>query len=320
MFRAGLLVAGASATTWSEFKAEYGRVYNGEEEDNRHQIFDANVDFINSENSKGHSYVLAVGPLADLTAEEFKGLLGSKPESDLPTLDRHVYQGEALADRLDWTEQGVVTGVKDQGQCGSCWAFSTTGALESGFKLHSGDLVELSEQQLVDCAPFPNMGCNGGQMSMALRFSKDHDMCTEESYAYKAKGGSCQSKGCTVGMKSGTVTGVKSVSPMFGKAKDEDLKSALAIQPLSIAIEADQDIFQHYSSGTITGNCGTSTDHGVLLVGYGTDSAGNDYWKVKNSWGASWGDHGFVNLVQGKNQCGINSGPNYPLFGSSVAV
>merc|ERR1712060_1004856 len=117
------------------------------------------------------------------------------------------------------------------------------------------------------------------------RFSKDHDICTEASYAYEAKGGKCRSSSCTVGMTSGTVTGVKSVAPLIGNAKDADLKSALAVQPLSIAIEADQDIFQHYKSGTITGNCGTSTDHGVLLVGYGTDSDGNDYWEVKNSWG-----------------------------------
>jgi len=310
----------AGATPWEEFKQEFGRAYNGDEEQHREEVFNANVKFINAENAKGHSHMLGVGPFADMTSDEYKLLLGSKPESDLPTLERHVYQGEALADSIDWTEQGVVTGVKDQGQCGSCWAFSTTGALESGLKLHRGDLVELSEQQLVDCAGFPNMGCNGGNMAFGLRFAKDHDFCTEASYAYEAKGSKCRSSGCTVGMTSGTVTGVKGVAPTIGNAKDADMKSALAIQPLSIAIEADQDIFQHYKSGTITGNCGTSTDHGVLLVGYGTDSEGNDYWKVKNSWGATWGDAGYVRMVQGKNQCGINSGPNYPLFGSSVTV
>jgi cathepsin L len=321
MFRASFIAVAGAATTWEEFKQEFGRAYNGDEEQHREQVFNFNVAYINAENAKGHSHILGVGPFADLTSDEFKALpIRGYTASDLPVLDVHVDNGEAVADRLDWTEQGVVTAVKDQGQCGSCWAFSTTGALESGLKLHRGDLVELSEQQLVDCAGFPNMGCNGGNMGFALRFAKDHDFCTEGSYKYEAKGGSCRSSSCTVGMTSGTVTGVKSVAPRIGNAKDSDLKSALAVQPLSIAIEADQDIFQHYKSGTITGNCGTSTDHGVLLVGYGTDSAGNDYWKVKNSWGSSWGSNGYVNLVQGKNQCGINSGPNYPLFGSSVTV
>jgi len=321
MFRASLIVVAGASTTWEEFKQEFGRAYNGvEEEEFRQQVFNSNVEFINAENAKGHSHMLGVGPFADMTSDEYKALLGSKPESDLPVMGVHVNNGEAVADRLDWTEQGVVTPVKDQGQCGSCWAFSTTGALESGLKLHRGDLVELSEQQLVDCAGFPNMGCNGGNMNFGLRFAKDHDFCSEASYPYEAKGGKCRSSGCSVSMTSGTVTGVKSVAPLIGTAKDSDLMSALAIQPLSIAIEADQDIFQHYKSGTITGNCGTNTDHGVLLVGYGTDSSGNDYWKVKNSWAASWGDNGYVRLVRGKNQCGINSGPNYPLFGSSVTV
>jgi len=121
-------------------------------------------------------------------------------------------------------------------------------------------------------------------------------------------------------MPKGTVTGVKKVSSLFGAASDEDLMSAVSLQPVSIAIEADQDIFHHYTSGVITGDCGTATDHGVLLVGYGTDSLGNDFWKVKNSWTAAWGEDGFVRMVRGKNQCGINSGPNYPLFASSVVV
>merc|ERR1711916_149069 len=108
------------------------------------------------------------------------------------------------------------------------------------------------------------------------------------------------SQGCTVGLKSGSVTGVKNLN----NCKDEDLKSAVQAQPISIAIQANQNIFQHYTSGVITDSCGTNTDHGVLLVGYGTED-GVDYWKVKNSWGASWGDNGFVRMTRGKNICGI---------------
>jgi len=319
------LVAVAAASDWEDFKAQYGKYYNGEDEETkRHEIFDANVEFINAENAKGHSYTLGVGPFADLTAEEFKATrLGyKKEESDTPVLEAHTWQGEELADSLDWTTQGAVTPVKDQGQCGSCWAFSTTGALESGYQISSGQLVSLSEQQYVDCDGFPNLGCSGGQMSSALKWAESHDICTEESYPYIAKGGllsSCKSSGCTVGLKAGTVTGVNKCGGLFSSCSDADLKSALQQQPISIAIEADQTIFQHYTGGVITGSCGTNTDHGVLLVGYGTDN-GVEYWKVKNSWGTSWGDNGYVRLAQGMNQCGINSGPNYPVFSASVSV
>lgn len=321
------LIGAASATSWDAFKTEYGKFYNGEtEETQRHAIFDANVEFINSENMKGHSYELGIGPLADITANEFRSMrLGyTRPETEEPVMDAAYTRpaDEQLEDRVDWTEKGVVTEVKDQGQCGSCWAFSTTGALESGYALASGNLVRLSEQQHVDCDGFPNLGCSGGQMKNALKWAMSHDSCSEESYPYVAKGGilsSCKSKDCDVAMPSGTVTGVKSLAGLIGKASDEDMMSALAQQPLSIAIEADQAIFQHYKSGVITDSCGTSTDHGVLLVGYGSDE-GVDYWKVKNSWGSSWGDHGFVRMTRGTNICGINSGPNAPLFDTSVAV
>lgn len=316
-----MLLMSAAADEWEDFMARFGKNYAGDELKTRRAIFQQNLEFINAENAKGHSYTLGIGPFADITADEFKmNHFGyAKLESEVPEVGVHQWHGEELLASLDWTEQGVVTPVKDQGQCGSCWSFSTTGALESGYKIASGNLVSLSEQQYVDCDGFPNMGCNGGNMNYALRYAKDHDICTEQSYPYEAKGGSCRMSGCTVGLHSGTVTGVKSLGGLFSKATDQDLMSALAIEPISIAIEADQAIFQHYVGGVITGSCGTSTDHGVLLVGYGTDG-GDDYWKVKNSWGASWGDHGYVRLVRGNNQCGINSGPNYPVFGSSIAV
>jgi len=318
------LVGVATASQWEEFKAQYGKNYAGDEEVKRQAIFETNMEFIATENAKGHTYTLGMGPFADLTSEEFKAThLGyTKPEAEEPVLDVFKWQGEELEDRVDWTEKGVVTPVKDQGQCGSCWAFSTTGALESGYALSSGKLVSLSEQQHVDCDGFPNLGCSGGQMSNALKWAMKHDSCSEESYPYTAKGGifsTCKSSGCDVAMPSGTVKGVKSISGLIGSASDQDLMAAAQQQPVSIAIEADQDIFQHYTSGVITGNCGTNTDHGVLLVGYGTD-AGTDYWKVKNSWGASWGDNGYVRMTRGKNICGINSGPNVPQFDASVSV
>jgi len=309
-----------AASEWEDFKNQYARNFAGEEEAKRHAIFQSNLEFIISENAKGHSYTLGIGPFADMTAEEFtSGHLGyTRPESDEPVLDAFTYNGEELADELDWTTKGVVTAVKDQAQCGSCWAFSTTGALESGYAVASGKLVSLSEQQHVDCDGFPNLGCEGGQMSNALKWAMKNGGCSEASYPYHASGGilsSCKSKGCEIVMPAGTVTGVKGLA----KASDQVLQAAVQQAPVSIAIQANQAVFQHYTGGVITSGCGTNTDHGVLLVGYGTDN-GVDYWKVKNSWGASWGDHGFVRLIRNANMCGINSGPNQPQFGSSVSV
>jgi len=230
--------------------------------------------------------------------------------AQLPYLGRHEYSGASLPSSVDWVSRGAVTPVKDQGQCGSCWSFSTTGSLEGALKLATGQLTSLSEQQLVDCSK-QNSGCNGGLMDYAFAFEKTADVCTEASYPYTARDGSCHESGCTVGIPRGGVTGYHDVT-----VNDENaLMEAVAQQPVSIAIEADQYSFQSYTGGVLTKSCGSRLDHGVLLVGYGTD-AGKDYWKVKNSWGASWGEQGYVRLergLSGAGQCGLKSAASYPL-------
>merc|ERR1712139_631566 len=163
-----------------------------------------------------------------------------------------------------------------------------------------------------DCSKsFGNMGCNGGLMDNAFKYAEQNAICTEESYPYKAKSGTCGATSCSTGIPKGGVTGFKDV-----ESQDlESLEESVAQQPVSIAIEADQRIFQMYQSGVMTGTCGTQLDHGVLADGYGTLD-GTDYWKVKNSWGASWGDEGFVLLEKGKNsagECGIKMQPSYPV-------
>merc|ERR1712187_747035 len=205
---------------------------------------------------------------------------------------------------------GAVTPVKNQGQCGSCWAFSTTGSTEGAWKIAGNSLVSLAEQQLVDCDKVDS-GCNGGLMDNGFSFLEKNAACTESSYTYTARDGTCQASGCSVAIPQGGVTGYKDVSGESG------LASAVQQQPVSVAIEADLSSFQLYSGGVMSGSCGTQLDHGVLAVGFGTDG-GVEYWKVKNSWGASWGESGYIRMKKGINQCGIANQPSYPVVDGSA--
>jgi len=299
------------------FKDAYGKNYNGDEE-RRFEIFKSNLRFIEETNAKNLSYTLGVNQFADLTtAEVVAGFTGLKPAAlwaGHQHLGTHSYGGQPLGDAVDWVAKGAVTPVKDQGQCGSCWSFSTTGALEGAWKISQGTLVPLSEQQFVDCDKVDS-GCQGGLMDQGFDFAKDNAICTETSYPYKARGGSCQESSCTVGIPKGGVTGYKDVASDNLQA----MMSAVAQQPVSIAIEADKPAFQSYKSGILDQNCGTQLDHGVLLVGYGTD--GKDYWKVKNSWGSSWGEQGYIRLVRGKGgagECGLLQQASYPVVDGSA--
>jgi len=326
---AAVLVAAGHETTppnyvmlWNYFKTHYGKVYNGiNEESVRFGNFKSNVDIIRATNARNLSFSLGVNEFADLTQDEFAATYaGLKPAAlwtGLPRLGTHEYNGAPLASSVDWTTQGVVTPVKNQGQCGSCWAFSTSGALEGAWALSTGNLVSLSEQQFVDCDT-TSSGCNGGLMDYAFAFAEQNAICTEKSYRYTASDGTCDTSRCTVGIPQGGVVGYTDVS----RDNEQALMSAVAQQPVSIAIEADQASFQLYSSGVLTASCGTRLDHGVLAVGYGTD-AGSDYWKVKNSWGTSWGEHGYVRLSRGSSregECGILSGPpSFPVVSGVVS-
>ncbi len=316
MLKALVVFASAfSVPTFEEWSVFHGKVYEPTERDYRESVFNKNVLKIVEHNAGNSSWTMSVNKFADLTAEEFKGLYvgGFKaPKKSLRRAAVGPFNTTANPTSVDWTTKGAVTPIKNQEQCGSCWAFSTTGSVEGAWFLSKGSLVSLSEQQLVDCSQAEgNQGCNGGLMDQAFQYIIDNKgITTEAAYPYTAQDGTCQAKGKPV---AATLSGFKDVAANSETA----LETAIVQQPVSVAVEADQSVFQFYSGGVMDSACGTQLDHGVLAVGYGVDT-GKEYYKVKNSWGADWGEKGYIRLGRGakfnpSGQCGIQMVASYPV-------
>ncbi|KAJ8763257.1 hypothetical protein K2173_026158 [Erythroxylum novogranatense] len=302
---------------YEEWLATHGKAYNGlVEKERRFQVFKDNLRFIDEHNSQNRSYRVGLNRFADITNEEYRlTYLGARLERKnrlSKRSDRYSPRvGESLPDSVDWRKEGAVVEVKDQGNCGSCWAFSTIAAVEGINKLVTGDLISLSEQELVDCDTSYNEGCNGGLMDYAFEFIiKNGGIDSEEDYPYNGRDGICDTYRKNARVV--TIDDFEDVPVNHEKA----LQKAVANQPVSVAIEGGGFAFQLYESGIFTGNCGTSLDHGVTAVGYGSEN-GQDYWIVKNSWGSDWGEEGYIrmerNIARPTGKCGIAMEASYPI-------
>ncbi len=289
-----------------------------------------NDKYIDEINGKNLTYQLGHNAYSGYSTDEFAEIMGFNGQrpNNLRGYVQPISDLSSLPASIDWRSKGVVNPIKDQGQCGSCWTFSTIQALESAVAIKTGVLNSLSEQELVDCDNRANggsdHGCNGGLMDNAFNWiSKNGGICSEAAYPYVSgttkTAGSCQMKSCSNVANTGILRHVD-----MQTNSDRAMMTALAQQPVSVAIEADQKAFQLYSSGVFTGSCGTNLDHGVGLVGYGTMD-GTDYYILRNSWGTSWGVSGYMYLGRGNDpatgkaynngagQCGVLGEASYPV-------
>lgn len=375
-----LLVAATAATPppnkamlFQQFADKYNKNYATEfEQGKRFQIFSENVDEIYASNAKNKSYTLGITANADLTFAEWRAqyLTGFKPKLTAEKKDRPIFEapkGFAAPSSVDWVAKGGVTSVKNQGTCGSCWAFSTVGALEGAMHVSGRTMVDLSMQHIVACDT-GGSGCQGGLMDQAFDWVGENGvpslkdepyLCSDASSsectgmtcsacsvktgencifadncATHVSGSTCNKAGllhhcecaadqCFSDGKCGAAKPTAMVLAVGDVTKHTDvgttegaLEAAVAQQPVSVAIEADQSVFQHYTGGVLTNDaCGETLDHGVLAVGYGEDN-GVKYWKVKNSWGTTFGEDGYIRIEKGSaadgGECGIRKSASFP--------
>jgi len=296
-------------TTWMQ---KYQRSYNHDIMYYRYRIFKQNTDFVIAHNAAGKSFQVAMNRFGDLTNKEYRQyFLGFNSSFVFDQSKVHRESNASAPASFDWRKQGAVTGVKDQGQCGSCWAFSTTGSTEGCHQITKKALVSISEQNVMDCSDsYGNEGCNGGLMTQAMQYIIDNKgVDTESSYPYTAADGTCSYNPANSGATLTSYTNVNS-------GDEGDLIAKNVLGPVSVAIDASQSSFQFYSSGVYNEPACSSSqlDHGVLSVGWGSDPTGGDYYIVKNSWGTDWGMNGYIYMSRNKeNQCGIATMATLPV-------
>ncbi|XP_073706412.1 pro-cathepsin H-like [Garra rufa] len=298
---------------FKSWMSQYNKKYELNEYYQRLQTFLDNNKKIERHNAGNHKFSMGLNQFSDMTFAEFKkSYLLTEPQNCSATRGNHVSSNGPYPDTIDWRTKGhYVTDVKNQGACGSCWTFSTTGCLESVTAIATGKLLQLAEQQLVDCAgAFDNHGCNGGLPSHAFEYIMyNKGLMTEQDYPYTAVQGNCRFK---PELAAAFVKDVVNIT----KYDELGMVDAVArLNPVSFAYEVTSD-FMHYRDGVYTSTqCHNTTDkvnHAVLAVGY-AEQNGTPYWIVKNSWGTSWGINGYFYIERGKNMCGLAACSSYPL-------
>ncbi|XP_052786971.1 procathepsin L-like [Mya arenaria] len=305
---------------WEAFKGTYNKKFiSAEEEGLRRMVWEDNLDYVQSHNLEAdrgmHTFWLGMNEYADMGIEEFKAIMnGFNTSSSVSKCGNYMAPNNIeisdLPDMVDWRKDGYVTPIKNQGQCGSCWSFSATGSLEGQHFRKTQNLVSLSEKNLMDCsAAYGNHGCQGGLMDQAFAYViSNKGIDTEMSYPYEPKNGPCKFEQSNVGATEVSCMDIEHES-------ESNLQKAVAMEgPISVAIDAGHRSFQLYKRGVYKEpECSSvRLDHGVLAVGYGTDGS-SDYWLVKNSWGESWGNMGYVEMARNdKNMCGIATQASFP--------
>ena len=275
--------------------------------------YEDNIKFIEEQNSKNLSYELGANQFIN---RSYVNGSTNKMSHYIPTSHSHIniLSDKKLPQSVNWVNKGIVSSVKNQKDCGSCWAFSAVGAIEGEWSLKHHNLYNLSEQELVDCSSYlGNMGCGGGSMEKAFQYVIDNGLCSNKSYPYTANNGQCQNQTCSKKVHIDNYFSVPQNS-------ERQLERAVAKQPVSVAIQANLQSFQLYKQGVYSDpDCGDQLDHGVLAVGYGYDKIlGLNYWLVKNSWGESWGENGYIRILRGienpEGLCGIAMDASYPMI------
>ena len=275
--------------------------------------YEDNMKFIEDHNSKNTSYEVGINQYINRSYVN-----GTSNESSHYIPSHHdminILTTKELSKKVDWRNKGAVSSVKNQLECGSCWSFSAVGAIEGEWSLKHNQLYNLSEQELVDCSGYlGNQGCDGGSMDSAFQYVIQNGLCLNQSYPYTANDGQCQNQTCT---KKVHIDKYYDVPPN----NEKQLEKAVSRQPVSVAIQANQQSFQLYKKGIYSDpDCGDQLDHGVLVVGYGHDKVHDmKYWIVKNSWGKSWGENGYIRIAKDiedpEGQCGIAMDPSYPII------